>query len=71
MFTKASPNSHADVEYARDHALLIAKAIIAFSSQGYNQQMVIWTTTHITKRIENIQRKGHDVAMKELDQLHK
>ena len=28
LYTQSSPNPHADVEYARDHALLIAKAMV-------------------------------------------
>ena len=30
LYTQSSPNPHADVEYARDHALLIAKAMVDF-----------------------------------------
>ena len=30
LYTQSSPNPHADVEYARDCALLIAKAMVDF-----------------------------------------
>ena len=50
LYTQSSPNPHADVEYARDRALLIAKAMVDF----YHKHMVIWTATYIAKRIKNV-----------------
>ena len=34
LYTQSSPNPHADVEYARDRALLIAKAMVDFYHKG-------------------------------------
>ena len=34
LFAQVSPNPHADVEYSRDQALLIAKTMVDFNYKG-------------------------------------
>ena len=60
LYTQSSPNPHVDMEYARDHALLIAKAMVDFyhknttNTWSFGQQLIFvlilsspLTTPHI------------------------
>ena len=71
LYTESSPNPHADVEYARDHALLIAKAMVDFYHKGTTNTWSFGQQHIIQKGLKMFKEKGHAAAMKELDQLHK
>ena len=71
LYTQSSPNPHADVEYARDRALLIAKAIVDFYHKGTTNTWSFGQQQILQKGLEMFKEKGHAAAMKEFDRLHK
>ena len=71
LYTQSSPNPHADVEYARDCALLIAKAMVDFYHKGTTNTWSFGQQHILQKGLKMLKEKGHAAAMKELDQLHK
>ena len=71
LYTQSSPNPHSDVEYARDHALLIAKAMVDFYHKGTTNTWSFGQQHILQKGLKMFKEKGHAAAMKELDQLHK
>ena len=71
LYTQSSPNPHADVEYARDRALLIAKAMVDFYHKGTTNTWSFGQQHILQKGLKIFKEKGHVAAMKELDQLHK
>ena len=71
LYTQSSPIPHADVEYARDCALLIAKAMVDFYHKGTTNTWSFGQQHKLQKGLKMFKEKGHAAAMKELDQLHK
>ena len=59
------------MEYARDHALLIAKAMVDFYHKGTTNTWSFGQQHILQKGLKMFKEKGHAAAMKELDQLHK
>ena len=71
LYTQSSLNSHADVEYARDHALLIAKAMVDFYHKGATNTWSFGQQHILQKGLKMFKDICHAAAIKELDQLHK
>ena len=59
------------MEYTRDHALLIAKAMVDFYRKGTTNTWSFGQQHILQKGLKMFKEKGHAAAMKELDQLHK
>ena len=57
--------------YARHHVFLIAKAMVDFHHKGTTNKWSFVGQHILQKRLKSFKEKGHDAAMKELDQLHK
>ena len=67
LFTQVSPNPHADVEYSRDQALLIAKTMVDFNYKGTTTNKWSFGQQHILQKgLKLFKDKGHDAAIKEL-----
>ena len=58
------------MEYARDHTLLVAKAMIDYYHKGTTNKWSFGQQYILQKGLKMFIDKGHDAAMKELDQLH-
>ena len=71
LFTQVSPNPHADVEYSRDQALLIAKIMVDFNYKGTSNKWSFAQQHILQKRLKIFKDKGCDAAIKELDQVHR
>ena len=59
------------MEYARDRALLIAKAMVDFYHKGTTNTWSFGQQHILQKGLKMFKEKGCAAAMKELDQLHK
>ena len=59
LYTQSSPNPHADVEYARDRALLIAKAMVDFYHKGTTNTWLFGQQHILQKGLKMFKEKGH------------
>ena len=59
------------MEYASDHALLIAKEMVDFYHKDTTNTWSFGQQHILQKGLKMFEEKGHATAMKELDQLHK
>ena len=71
LFTQVSPNPHADVEYSRDQALLIAKTMVDFNYKGTTNKWSFGQQHMLQKGLKLFKDKGCDAMIEELDQLHR
>ena len=68
--TQVHPNPNEDVEYATDHALLIARFMNELNTKvGIHGKRFVQQFT-VRKGIEKFGEKGRQVAESKLDQLH-
>ncbi len=71
LITQVHPNPHKDVEYATDHAMLIARVIddlntkVTIQGASYAQQYIL------QKGLKKFGEHGEHATSKELDQLHR
>ena len=59
LYTQSSPNPHADVEYARDHALLITKAMVDFYHKSTTNTWSFGQQHILQKGLKMFKEKGH------------
>ena len=71
LFTQVSPNPHANVEYSRDQALLIAKTMVDFNFKGTTNKWSFGQQHILQKGLKLFKDKGHNATIEELDQLHR
>ena len=64
LYTQSSPNPHADVEYARDPALLIARAMVDFYHKSTTNTWSFGQQHILQKGLKMFKEKGHAAAMK-------
>ena len=65
------PNPHADVEYSRDQALLIAKSMVDFNYKSTINKWSFGQQHILQKGLKIFKDKGCEAVIKELDHLHK